>query len=309
MTEFAPDPHSGLLLDRDATKEPLITRRRLLITGSLAAVALVAGCGEKEEKPDIFEKDPSWQQDFATMPDGPVDPTQWNIKLGPENYDGAGQQVYTDKSVNLAIRNGRLVITGLVQPMRGKPYTSARIDTLGHADFGYGRMVVRAKMPAGSGPHPAAWMRLVDTGKPLLANGKKPYGEIDIIEHIGANGDTAYNNLHTTATLAMDKGGLVTSKNTSGYDLPGMSERLIDYAVERTPDGISFFADGVQLGETISPLSDNDEDWPFGEDDRYYLILNMAIGDRWGGKAGVDESQAPWQYEVESTKFYPLRAA
>ena len=290
----------------DIILETELPRRSFLRLAALGATAAyLAGCdtGEKEPTPERFSDTPSWEQDFTRMPDGPVDPNVWAAKLGPENFDGAGQQIYTDKPTNLAVKNGRLVITAFEQQMSGKPFTSARVTT--KESFGFGRLVVRAQMPAGRGPHPAIWMRR--TPKP----GEGPnevYGEIDIAEHVGVNGDRIYTNLHTNATRKAGIEGIVTQQDKDGEDVPGVSDRMVEYAVERTADGIAFFIDGRQVGPLYKPEDGSGADkhkWPFAEDDEYSLIINMAIGDRWGGKNGVDTNSDPWQLLVESAKFYP----
>lgn len=279
-------------------------RRRLLL-GLVGVVALAAteACtsdSDKEKTPDMFEKNPSWHQNFKEMKSTALDEQQWNIKLGPEN--GGGKQVYTDHKENVWIHDGALVITGLQQKIQGYDYSSARIDTLGHQEFGYGRLVVRALLPKGVGPHAAIWMRHVEQqpGTPTRN------GEIDIMEHVGVNGDKVYVNVHTADTVAADANGLVTDH--SGYEVPGLSDGYHDYGVERTAAGITFTIDGKAVyhvpapGDTTSNAS-----WPFGEEDKFYLILNMAIGDNWGGKAGVDNNSDPWQMAIEDIAFYPLR--
>ena len=298
MTEFRRDP-DGLIDQKDTE----VHRRTLLRVALLGGVAtLLSSCGEKERAPDRFADTPSWEQDFTQQPDGSIDTNVWNIKLGPENFDGAGQQIYTDKPTNVAVSGGRLVITALEQTISGKPFTSARIDTLGKQSFGFGRLVVRAQMPKGRGPHPAIWMRRAP--KP----GETPnqiYGEIDIAEHVGVNGDRIYTNLHTNATRKAGIDGLVTQQDKDGEPVSGVSDRMVEYAVERTAEGIAFFIDGKQVGPLHKPREGGDEAWPFDADDDYYVIVNMAIGDRWGGKNGVDTESDPWQLQVESIRFYP----
>jgi beta-glucanase (GH16 family) len=299
--------------DHDPFLESHVERRTLFRVALLGGAAtFLAGCEDGQPRPDVektpnrFADKPSIEWDFSRYPDGPIDPAIWNIKLGPEEYDGAGQQIYTDKPDNIAIRNGRFVITAHKQEMSGKPFTSGRADTLGKQSFGYGRLVVRAQMPEGRGPHPAIWMRRVPKPGEQAGTESEVYGEIDIVEHVGVNGDRAYTNLHTNETRKReDRKGIVTQQDLDGEQVPGMTGRMVEYAVERTGNGIAFFVDGKQAGPLHAPRGGSDDTWPFGEDDEYYLIFNVAIGDRWGGKEGVDTSKAPWQMEVESVKFYP----
>jgi beta-glucanase (GH16 family) len=209
--------------------------------------------------------------------------------------------VYTNHTENVSVRGGALVITGLQQRIEGHNYSSARIDTLDHQAFGFGRLVIRARLPKGIGPHAAGWMRHVSR------DGATRNGEIDIFEHVGVNGDKVYVNVHTADTVATAANGLVTDH--SGFHVPDLSEDFHDYGVERTAEGITFTIDGKSVSHVATPSGGaSDQNWPFGEEDKYYLILNMAIGDNWGGKSGVDNNSDPWQMAVEDIAFYPALA-
>jgi|GEM_PF-6356550 len=300
MTEFSTGPDGP---KKDLT-EVDISRRQFFRVAALGAAAnyLVACSNGEREVAPRFKDTPAWEQDFTKMPDGPIDPQIWNAKLGPENFDGAGQQIYTDKPNNVYVRGGRLVITAFEQKMSGKPFTSARIDTLGKRHFGFGRLVVRAQMPAGRGPHPAIWMRRV----PKPGEEANPiYGEIDIVEYVGHRPDRAFTNLHTNATRKdPSREGIVTGQTKEGTVVSGMTDRMVEYVVERTAAGIAFFVDGQPAGSLYPPREGGKDVWPFAEDDEYYLITDIAVGDRWGGSQGVDTNSDPWQLQEESVKFY-----
>lgn len=289
MTEFSTEAIERTLFR--------VGRREFLVGGMAATALFLSGCGEEGQKEHAtpsgeFARDPSWQIDFSKHPDGGLDPGQWNIKLGPDSFDGAGLQLYTAHPANLAVRNGRLYITGHQQKMSGREYTSGRIDTKDHTDFGYGRLVVRAQMPSGKGPHAAIWMRRVGD----------IYGEIDISEVVGVNGERTYPNAHTPHTVAGKLGGLIPGG--PGVSVPGMTNGMVEYGLDRSDAGLTFTVNGKVINH-IDPLGTDDNTWPFGADDRYYLIMNMSIGGRWGGKDGVDAASAPWQMGVESIKFFP----
>ena len=44
--------------------------------------------------------------------------------------------------------------------------------------------------------------------------------------------------------------------------------------------------------------------WPF--DQKFYLILNIAVGGAWGGQQGVDADVFPQTLEIDSIKVYDL---
>jgi len=79
-------------------------------------------------------------------------------------------------------------LTGPAEPLewqsnagqKSLPYTSARLRTLGKADWKYGRIEVSAKLPAGQGIWPAVWMLPTD----YVYGGWAASGEIDIMEAV-----------------------------------------------------------------------------------------------------------------------------
>ena len=100
-----------------------------------------------------------WEDDFNT--DGAPDSTKWTYDLGTTDIFGntgwgnQEAQSYTDNAENVIVEGGSLKITAKKE---GNDYTSARIKTQGLYDFTYGRVEVRAKLPASQGTWPAIWM-------------------------------------------------------------------------------------------------------------------------------------------------------
>ena len=86
-----------------------------------------------------------WEDDFNT--DGAPDNTKWTYDLGTgSNGWGNGEsQSYTDDPENVIVEDGSLKITAIKE---GANYTSARIKSQGLYEFTYGRVEVRAKLPA-----------------------------------------------------------------------------------------------------------------------------------------------------------------
>ena len=119
----------------------------------------------------------AWSDEF----DGSaLDLTKWTPQYGDGSQYGIPGwgnnelQSYTDNPANLYVEDGRLHI---VARQQNNQYTSARIRTLGNAEFTYGRMEARIKLPAaGQGLWPAFWM--LPTNSPY--GGWAAGGEIDI---------------------------------------------------------------------------------------------------------------------------------
>jgi beta-glucanase (GH16 family) len=74
------------------------------------------------------------------------------------------------------------------------------------------------------------------------------------------------------------------------------------YGIIKTPDKITFTLDGRPYATRVR-TGDSALDWPFNQ--RYYLILNLAVGGTWAGDDGIDNSQAPWQLKVKSISYQP----
>jgi hypothetical protein len=107
------------------------------------------------------------------------------------------QQYYTNaRSENARVQNGVLTITGKKESypnsdyIKGSTgwqhkdslaqYTSASINTNQKAEWQYGRIEVKAKLPHGGGIWPAIWMMGIDRER----IGWPGCGEIDIIRRI-----------------------------------------------------------------------------------------------------------------------------
>jgi beta-glucanase (GH16 family) len=71
--------------------------------------------------------------------------------------------------------------------------------------------------------------------------------------------------------------------------------------MEWEANSISFKIDG-QLFYSFGRTGNGFAEWPF--DQRFYLIMNIAVGGGWGGQQGVDESIWPQRMEVDYVRVY-----
>ncbi len=92
--------------------------------------------------------------------DGMLNSTNWDYEIGTgENGWGNNElQYYTDRTENITVQNGILLITAQKEQFEGSSYTSARISTKGIFERAYGRFEARIRVPGGSGLWPAFWM-------------------------------------------------------------------------------------------------------------------------------------------------------
>src|SRR5687768_12795614 len=125
---------------------------------------------------------------------------QYDTSRNKEGWYNKELQYYAaNRLENLRVGGGNLTIELRKDPQEirkfpdwGKQkYSSAKIVTQGKAAFKYGFFEARAKLPCTRGSWPAFWMM-------PTANVEWPQGgEIDILEHIGAQPGVVHANLHT----------------------------------------------------------------------------------------------------------------
>ncbi|GEM_PF-1931868 len=126
--------------------------------------------------------------------------------------------------------------------------------------FQYGYVEIRAKIPAGQGFWSAFWM--------LQANGQWPW-EIDILESLGNQPNSAYFNVHYPTPNWDD------AANPSHYSGPDFSADFHTYAVEWAPDKIVWYIDGVERKRVTDPSQ-----IPHAP---MYLMANLQVGGDWPG--------------------------
>lgn len=219
-----------------------------------------------------------WSDEFDT--DGAIDNTKWfqESKLPtPTSWHNGEIQHYTDRTDNSNVKNGVLNIIGKKETYTDqgvtKEYTSARLNS--KFAFQYGKVEVRAKLPSGVGTWPAIWtlgknFDADGTWWDLQGYGTTPWpacGEIDIMEHWGANQNYVSSATHTPSSY----GGTF---NKGGQTISNASTEFHTYTLEWYPDKLVFSVDGVSH-YTYQPNEYNSDTWPFNAEQ--YLILNFAI--------------------------------
>lgn len=257
--------------------------RVLLFLGAISAQA-VSFAQSDNQKPD-------WSDDFNYT--GLPDSSKWKSDVGGHGWGNKELQFYTNKDTqNAVVRNGVLIITARKQDKENRNYTSAKLVTRGIKDFKYGRIEVRAKLPAGRGTWPAIWM----LGSDIKEAGWPGCGEIDIMEHVGYNKDSIFGTVHSAAYNHV-KG---TQKGKAVFVTEPYTQFHI-YAIDWTAEKIDFLLDGNTYF-TVRNEHLTQKEWPF--DQPFYLILNLAIGGNWGGKMGVDNSIFPVSMEIDYVKVF-----
>ena len=274
----------------------------------LAAVMFTALCTGRAQTS-------GWRLAWADEFDKPglPNPAHWKYEQGFVRNNEL--QFYTPGcKENARVENGMLVIEARREQMPNpdyKPgaskggakrtrqfaeYTSASLTTRGVADWRYGRIEVRAKLPRGRGVWPAIWMLGSDRSR-----GWPACGEIDIMEYVGFDPDTIHGTIHTGTYNHVKK-----TQRGKTVKVPEPYADFHTYAVEWDATKIDFLVDGRKY-HSFPNEHTGDDAWPF--DKPCYLILNLAIGGAWGGAKGIDTSIFPQKFCIDYVRVYEEQGA
>jgi beta-glucanase (GH16 family) len=240
-----------------------------------------------------------WSDEFDGT--GVPDAANWSYDIGNNGWGNNEIQNYTNLLQNVRQENGNLVIEALKS---GNVWTSARIISLNKAEFTYGRMVFRAKLPEGSGTWPALWM----LGEDISTAGWPACGEIDVMEHVGKDPGVVHCALHTPSS----SGNTVNKKTTT---VSTFATEFHEYQVQWSPEKISFLVDGSWY-YTYNPAVKNSSTWPFEKP--FFFIMNIAMGGNFGSdpqyetnglKNGIDPALTSARMEVDFVRVYQTTTA
>jgi beta-glucanase (GH16 family) len=225
-----------------------------------------------------------WADEFNTK--GAPDSTKWSYDIGTGDWGWGNneKEYYTNRSENVSIAKGKLKITALKENYNGSAYTSTRMLTRDKFHFTYGKVEVRAKLPAGVGTWPAIWM----LGSNIKTAGWPNCGEIDIMEHKGCIPNKIYTTLHYPKHYGDKADGdsiMIKNANTAFHK----------YSTEWTATSIKFFVDDVIVKSYV-----NDSASPFHKD--FHIILNVAMGGNFAGP--IDATITKASMEVDYVRVY-----
>jgi len=220
-----------------------------------------------------------WSDEFDY--NGTPDPTKWTFDIGTGNWGWGNneQQFYTDRTENAYVTDGTLKIRAIQENYQGKAYTSARLKSAFLGDWTYGRIQIRARMAnvAARGTWAALWMLPTDQ-----VYGTWPdSGEIDIIEHVGYNPGMFHGTIHTSSFNHMK--GTQSDSNVAG----NLNDWHV-FEIDWSADKIDFIMDDFRFHTFRRQESHTFREWPF--DQRFHIIMNVAVGGNWGGAQGIDDS-------------------
>lgn len=223
-----------------------------------------------------------WSEEFNT--DGAPNTAKWGYDLGGGGWGNNEQQYYTSRPENAVVLNGVLKITAIKEAYSGSAYTSARLLSKDKFSFKYGKIEVRAKLPAGGGTWPAIWM----LGNNISTTPWPACGEIDIMEHVGNQLNKIYATLHHPGHSGGNGDG-------SFIMIPDATTTFHNYIFEWSATSLKFYVD-TQLFYTFA----NNASLPFNQN--FFVILNMAMGGNFGG--AIDPAFTNATMEVDYVRVY-----
>ena len=173
-----------------------------------------------------------------------------------------------------------------------QPFVSGVITSYDSFRFKYGRVEMRARMPAGKGFWSAFWLL-----NAYYHDAEPEDPEIDIIEAIGDRTTTANSAYHTQRDS--DGNGVTdtTDSNEFRSQIEDFSADFHRSAVEWTPDAIVFSVDDVITGEVRGERVSQEQ---------MYLILNLAVGGSFPGPPD-DSTVFPGSFDIDYVRVFQKR--
>jgi beta-glucanase (GH16 family) len=230
----------------------------------------------------------AWSDEFDDPAGTVPDPSKWSHEIGDGALNdipgwGNGElEFYTDSPDNAATDGlGNLVITARAVDTTTTEllcwygpceYTSARLLTSQRAEFAYGRIEARLRVPYGNGLWPAFW----SLGNDIDEVDWPTCGEIDIMENIGVEPSIVHGTIHGPGYSGGNGIG-------GSYELPAgnLSDDFHDFAIEWTPGQIRWFIDDTNYFTVRLADIPGGTEWVY--DHAFFLLLNVAVGGNWPG--------------------------
>lgn len=185
----------------------------------------------------------AWADEFDAAA---LDTDRWKYRIGVshESYQ---------RSENVALKDGKLVIYLKREDHMGKSLTGGGIIT--NTQHGYGYYEVSAKMDGGWGWHEAFWTAAVsgfDDPNPMREEGTGRHFEIDCFEHYGQHGvnEFTYGTIdrgpyHTLIDEVFVAQGPINRDFVT--DAPDLTADYYTYGFEYTPDYLNYYFNGELL--------------------------------------------------------------
>jgi beta-glucanase (GH16 family) len=257
-------------------------------------IFVISSCSSDEKQTVANFRELVMQDEFDT--DGAPNKAIWGYDIGNGSITtGAGWgnnelQYYTNRTENVKVENGYLLITAQKEAYKGSSYTSARLSTKGLFEQTYGRFEARIRLPYGQGIWPAFWLLGANCDEVTWPQ----CGEIDIMEYRGQEPTKVLGSVHgpgySGANAITKSYSLLNDRFDTGFHI---------FGIEWGPDYINYYVDDV-LYNQITPSNVKGE-WVF--DHPFYIIINLAVGGNFVG-APNNETVFPQTMLVDYVRVY-----
>ena len=217
-----------------------------------------------------------WNDEFDA---DSIDLARWIVADGHWSHNGELQYYAPDE---VYVEDGKLRLRSRVRYYEGQLFTSGHVHS--NYSFQYGRVDIRAKLPATRGMWPALWM--------LPANGGWP-PEIDILELLGHEPTTIHMSVHWGPLPEGVSPWDIGQTATSGFTGPDFTADYHVFSLEWTTDTLRFLIDDTERFVTTAGVPH----------EPMYLIMNTAIGGHWPGSP--DETTVwPQFHDIDYVRIY-----
>jgi beta-glucanase (GH16 family) len=245
-----------------------------------------------------WAEDPSgWELVWNDEFDGEaLDQRKWGCEV---NANGGGNnelQYYVTN--NVSVKGGLLQLEARRERFAGaggtRDYTSSRIRTRRLGDWRYGRVDVRARLPQGRGIWPAIWLLPTDE----KYGGWPHSGEIDIMELLGHEPNKVYGTLHYS-----DSNGRHRHRGTNTILAAGtFADDFHVFRLDWDAGQMRWYVDD-RLYQTQTNWTRRRGDFPAPFDQRFHLLLNVAVGGNWPGQPDAS-TKFPQSMAVDYVRIY-----
>ncbi|MBE6853419.1 MAG: glycosyl hydrolase family protein [Ruminococcus sp.] len=253
---------------------------------------------ENVEVPELEGYNLLWHDEFSG---DKMDTSIWKYDPHEPGWTNSELQEYTTSEENVFTRDGKLVLKAIkTKDENGNDYyTSGKVKGQNLKDFMYGKVVARAKVPEGQGLWPAIWM--MPTDEQFYGQWPK-CGEIDIMEVLGNQTDTAYGTIHYGEPHGEQQGTYVLE----GGDT--FANDFHEFSVEWEPGEMRFYIDGNHyhtVNDWFSAVDgEDDKPYPAPFNQTFFVQLNLAVGGTWPGNPDETTDFEKAEFEIDYVRVY-----
>lgn len=215
-----------------------------------------------------------WSDEFDGVD---LDSSKWEFEVNASGGGNNELQYYVTN--NVQVRDGVLTIEARMEHYTGvegtREFTSSRLRTRRKADWLYGRFDIRARLPQGKGLWPAIWMLPTASRYGGWPRG----GEIDIMELLGHRPDEVHGTLHYVDTNRRH------ASRGASYTLSGatFADGFHVFRFDWEPKVMRWYVDD-NVYQTQTRWTSGTNSFPAPFDQRFHLLLNVAVGGNWPGR-------------------------